>query len=139
MVGAEDFINQGIHLRKVLDLKGNHLMEDALAILIKNGDMSRHLKKANKVYHARLQNLTSLLDTRMPDIIDYTVPMGGMAIWAKMKPPYSLKAMSAFAAKKGLYISDGRFYMENAARIGFAALTQQEMQEAVEILSLAFR
>ncbi|WP_343673932.1 PLP-dependent aminotransferase family protein [Chitinophaga sp.] len=134
LVGAEDFIQQGIYLRKLLDLKGNHLMEDALAILIKNGDMSRHLKKANKVYHTRLQHLTTLLDTRLPGIVEYSVPMGGMAIWTQFKVP--LKALSAHAAKQGVYISDGSFYMaKNACRIGFASLTMQEMEEAITILA----
>lgn len=134
LVGAEDFIQQGIYLRKLLDLKGNHLMEDALAILIKNGDMSRHLKKANKVYHTRLQHLTTLLDTCMPGAVEYTVPMGGMAIWSQFKVP--LKTLSAHAAKQGLYISDGSFYMvKNACRIGFASLTTQEMDEAITILA----
>ncbi|WPV70399.1 PLP-dependent aminotransferase family protein [Chitinophaga sp. LS1] len=134
MVGAEDFIQQGIYLRKLLDLKGNHLMEDALAILIKNGDMSRHLKKANKVYHTRLQHLTTLLDTHMPGVVEYTVPMGGMAIWSQFKVP--LKTLSAHAAKQGLYISDGSFYMvKNACRIGFASLTTAEMEEAITILA----
>lgn len=134
LVGAEDFIQQGIYLRKLLDLKGNHLMEDALAVLIKNGDMSRHLKKANKVYHTRLQHLTTLLDTQLPGIVEYTVPMGGMAIWSQFKVP--LKALSANAAKQGLYISDGSFYVvKNACRIGFASLTTQEMEEAISILA----
>lgn len=136
MVGAEDFIRQGTHLRKILDLKGNHLMEDALAILIRNGDVSRHLKKANRVYQQRLQNLTTLLDTQLADVIAYNMPMGGMAVWTQFKAPYSLKELSARAAKKGLYISDGRGYpVENACRIGFASLSTDEMKAAIDILS----
>lgn len=134
LIGAEDFIQQGIYLRKLLDLKGNHLMEDALAVLIKNGDMSRHLKKANKVYHARLQHLTTLLDTHLQQTVQYSVPMGGMAIWTQFKVP--LKSLSAHAAKQGLYISDGTNYMvENACRIGFASLSESEMTEAITILA----
>ncbi|WP_343689371.1 PLP-dependent aminotransferase family protein [Chitinophaga sp.] len=134
LVGAEDFIQQGMYLRKLLDLKGNHLMEDALAVLIKNGDISRHLKKANKVYHTRLQHLTTLLDTRLREVVEYTVPTGGMAVWAQFKIP--LKQLSAHATKQGLYISDGTSYMaENSCRIGFASLNTQEMEQAITILA----
>ncbi|WP_440134909.1 PLP-dependent aminotransferase family protein [Chitinophaga sancti] len=134
LVGAEDFVQQGIYLRKLLDLKGNHLMEDALAILINNGDISRHLKKANRIYQSRLLHLTSLLDTHLQHTVEYTVPMGGMAIWTRFKVP--LKTLSANAAKQGLYISDGSNYMvENACRIGFASLSEAEMTEAVTILA----
>lgn len=136
MVGAEDFIRQGTHLRKILDLKGNHIMEEALGVLIKNGDVSRHLKKANRVYLQRLQHLTTLLDTQLKDVISYNVPMGGMAVWTPFNAPYALKEISARAAKKGLYISDGRGYpVENACRIGFASLNMEEMKEAIDILS----
>ncbi|SFW79999.1 aminotransferase-like domain-containing protein [Chitinophaga sancti] len=134
LVGAEDFVQQGIYLRKLLDLKGNHLMEDALAILINNGDISRHLKKANRIYQSRLLHLTTLLDTHLQHTVEYTVPMGGMAIWTRFKVP--LKTLSANAAKQGLYISDGSNYMvENACRIGFASLSEAEMTEAVTILA----
>lgn len=134
LVGAEDFIQQAMYLRKLLDLKGNHLMEDALAILIKNGDISRHLKKANKIYHSRLQHLSILLDTHLQGAVEYTVPMGGMAIWTQFKVP--LRQLSAQAAKQGLYISDGTNYkVENACRIGFASLNTQEMEAAVRILA----
>ena len=135
LIGAADFIQQGIHLRKLLDLKGNHLMEDALAVLIRNGDISRHLKKANKIYHGRLNNLVHLLDTRLKDVVAFKAPSGGMAIWTRFLAPYSLKALSSYAARQGLFITDGSNYgVDNALRIGFAAMTTDEMEEAITIL-----
>jgi len=140
MVGPEEFIGQAIYLRRLIELRGDNNMEDALAVLIRNGDVGRHLKKVNKIYEVRRDRLCYLLDSRLGDVVSYRKPSGGMAVWASFGRKYLLKTVAEKAGKQGVYISNGLMYnthntVYNSVRMGFAGLTEEEMEEAIGILA----
>lgn len=140
MIAAADFITQAVYLRRLIDLRGDHIMENALAALIENGDIARHLKKANKIYAERRDHLCAMLDLHLKDAVTYNKPAGGMAIWVVFNKEYPLENIAAKAAKLGLYISDGKPFNTaennyNAFRFGFASLNLQEISEAVNIIA----
>ena len=71
----------------------------------------------------------------MGDVIDFRIPDGGMAIWAKFNEQVLLLELSKKVTKKGLYLSDGATYGNlNACRMGFASMNLKEIEEAVGIL-----
>lgn len=135
MIGPDDFIEEVAYLRRLIDLRGDYLMEEALATLLVNGDISRHLKKSNKIYEQRRDNLCTLLQQYLPDVITFDPPNGGMALWARFKKEHALPAIAARAANVGLAMSNGVAFNTdqdfNATRIGFASLTTEEMEEAI--------
>ena len=140
MVGPEDFIGQAIYLRRLIDLRGDNNMEDALAALIRNGDVGRHLKKVNRIYEVRRDRLCHLLDSKLRGVVNYCKPSGGMAVWASFGRKYPLKTVAEKVGKQGVYISNGLMYNThdtayNSVRIGFAGLTEEEMEEAIGILA----
>ncbi|AXY76442.1 PLP-dependent aminotransferase family protein [Paraflavitalea soli] len=53
MVAPDNFIKQAVNLRRLVDSRGDNLMEATVANLMKNGDIGRHIKKSNKTYHER--------------------------------------------------------------------------------------
>jgi len=139
MVGPEAFIVEATYLRRLIELRGDNHMEDALAELIRNGDVGRHLKKVNRIYQGRRDHLCELLDSYLGDVIDYRKPSGGMAIWARFNKRAPVKELAGKALKMGLYMSDGQAYNThnrdyNAIRFGFASLSEEEMDEAVRIM-----
>lgn len=142
MTAPADFIQEATHLRFMIDLRGDHLLEDALAALITNGDISRHLKKSNKLYYDRRNNLCDLFETQLKDVVRFEKPSGGMAVWVQFDPAYPLANISENAAANGLYISrsyqfHGNEKDRNSIRMGFASLTETEMKAAIEILCRA--
>lgn len=139
MVAPADFIRQAIQMRMIIDLRADHVLEDALAALIQNGDIGRYLKKANKAYFDRLNNLCTLLDQELKGIVSFERPSGGMAIWANFNEAYPLAKVADAAISKGLYISSGIHYHgnpqhNNSIRMGFATMNIAEMNAAIEIL-----
>jgi GntR family transcriptional regulator / MocR family aminotransferase len=140
MIAATDFLKQAIYLRRIIDLRGDHVMEESLAALLSNGDISRHLKKVNKIYCERRDYLCTLLDTYLKEVVQYTKPDGGMAIWLVFDKRYPLSEISVRAAKYGLFINNGKLFDSpdvsyNALRFGFASLNFEEMNEVVEIIA----
>ncbi len=130
MVAPQNFITQCTALRNVIDVGGDGYMQNALAAMIKEGELKRHLKKAKKIYHSRRDYLDALLRKKLGRYATYLLPTGGMAIWIKLLPQYPI---SQLLAMNGLTIK--RVSIEqNAFRFGFASMDEQELENAVDLL-----
>lgn len=144
MVAPENFIRECMRLRRLIDIRGDNLMEEALAVLFNNGDMQKHLKKSLKLYHQRRDMFCTLLKNEIGKQVVFEKPSGGMALWVKFNAKNPLPAVAQHASAMGLYMSDGGFYNSaginyNALRMGFASLNEKEMEESVRILKKALK
>lgn len=139
MVAAADFIEQAVYLRKLIELKGDNIMEDSLAALIDNGDIARHLKKVNKIFAQRRDYLCNAFSEKLQNVLSFTRPDGGLALWTVFDKKYPLESISIKAAKQGLFINDGKIFDHsdqkyNALRFGFASLNEAEVDEVIRII-----
>ncbi len=145
VVAPQNLMTQLKRLRRMIDRQGEQLMEEAMANLLKNGDIGRHLKKANKIYHERRDSLCTLLSEHLGEHVSFKIPQGGFAIWVKYLNGLDTAAVSQKAAEMGLSISSGSDYWyhsdENRTfiRLGFASLNLKEQEDAVGILGRAVR
>lgn len=130
MVAPKNFISQCTALRNLIDIGGDGYMQNALAILIKEGELKRHLKKAKKIYHHRRDFLDVLLKEKLHKYISYTLPTGGMAIYIKLRPEYSVDHLKETQLLKILKV----YNEQNAFRFGFASMNEEELKAAVNAL-----
>jgi GntR family transcriptional regulator / MocR family aminotransferase len=143
MVAPANLIEQAANLRKLVDRQGEQLMEEAMANLLRNGDIDRHLKKAGKIYHERRDLLCALLERHLKGRVEFSEPCGGFAVWARFMGGLTTRAVAAQAQRLGLAIADGEDYWHlkdgprNGVRLGFASLNEKEMEEAVGLLRKA--
>jgi GntR family transcriptional regulator/MocR family aminotransferase len=138
MVAGANFIKEAANLRRLIDIRGDDVFEEALAALFANGTMQRHFKKSVKLYQQRRDLLCERLQELTP-YISFTKPAGGMAVWTRFNKKISLPDVARRAAEHGLSMSDGSTYNYgnenyNALRIGFASLNEKEIEESVSIL-----
>lgn len=139
MAGPSAFIEAASSLRELIDRQGDTLLEEAFAVMFDNGEMERHFRKTLKIYKQRRNLFCQLLKSDFNDVIEFKIPEGGLAVWTTFDKGIDLVKMSENAAKKGLYIDDGKFYKNevfstNALRMGFASLGEKEMTKAFGIL-----
>ncbi len=137
VAAAPDLIAAMGRRRRIVDRQGDNLAEAAVALLFREGEIRRHLKKAHRTYQQRRDFCCGQLRASLGDAIDFAVPTGGMAIWARFDPALPLSELSARAAARGLYLSDGSAYAQsglNATRMGFASMTEEEMAQAAALL-----
>jgi GntR family transcriptional regulator / MocR family aminotransferase len=145
MVAPRNFLEQAARLRRLIDRQGEQLLEEAMANLLKNGDIGRHLKKAHKLYKERRDLLCRLLSENLSDHLSFKVPDGGFAVWAGYLNGLEPAKVAAKAADIGLTIRDGHdyyhneHYKNNSIRLGFASLNVVEMEEAVGLLGKAIK
>ncbi|HTE00659.1 MAG TPA: PLP-dependent aminotransferase family protein [Mucilaginibacter sp.] len=142
VVAPANLLTQLTRLRRMIDRQGEQLLEEAMANLLKNGDISRHLKKANKIYHERRDVLCQLLNQQLGDKVSLKIPDGGFAIWLKYLNGLHASSVAEKAAGMGLSVGNGRdYYYDNHnhsfVRLGFASLNLKELADAVEILGRA--
>ena len=139
LVAPVNLIEQATHLRRLIDRQGELLMEEAMANLLRNGDIDRHLKKANKIYHERRDRLCGLLRSELGSRVAFCEPSGGFAIYTHFHG-MPVREIQAAAARLGVGMGNGEDYWhdakrrENAVRLGFASMNEKELEEAVGVL-----
>jgi len=142
MVAPEKFIHAAAKKRMLIDLRGDVFTEQVVSGLLENGDLTRLIQKANKLYRGRCHHLSDILSSDLGDALDFTRPGGGMALWLKFKADLPLAKVIGKAAPMGLKFT-GSVYAEgsrakyNALRFGFASQEEKQLEQAVEILRLS--
>ncbi|CAL1518963.1 PLP-dependent aminotransferase family protein [Chitinophaga sp. MM2321] len=140
MIAPVSFIAEAGRRRRLMDLRGDNLSEEGLAAMLANGIIERHLKKSKKIYRERRDLLCHLLEVKLGDLVQFTPPSGGMALWLQFTGNASLPAIAAKAATQGLLMSSGSNYHyiakpQHAMRFGFASLNEKELTAVVTILT----
>lgn len=130
MVAPRNFIDQCTALRKIIDVGGDGYMQNALAALIGNGELKRHLKKAKKCYHVRRDFLDKLLKEKLNSYVSYSLPTGGMSIWIRLNPGLDIRQLVKIADLKIVHWD----LDSQAFRFGFASMNDKELIQAVDAL-----
>jgi GntR family transcriptional regulator / MocR family aminotransferase len=144
IVAPENLILELSKVRQLIDTQGDPIMELALIEMFEEGHIKRHMKKALLAYHKRRDLVCSLLKENLSDIIDFKIPDGGLAIWAKFHKSVPLPPLSEKLKAQGLILSNGLIHNTssvslNATRIGFGWMNEQEAAQAVELLAKTIR
>jgi GntR family transcriptional regulator / MocR family aminotransferase len=141
VVAPPSVIEAMANLRRIIDRQGDNLLESAVATLFRDGEMRRHLKKAQKTYHARRDLFCDLLQQELGDVVHFVKPTGGLAVWARFDASRKLVDVARKSRELGLLISDGSHYGShlNAARLGFAATNEVEIEQGMRLLKKAVR
>jgi GntR family transcriptional regulator/MocR family aminotransferase len=140
VVAPENLILELCRRRQLIDTQGDAIMELALAEMFEDGTIKRHMKKAQLVYHQRRDFLCGLLQQHLPDVIEFKVPDGGLAIWARFHKSVPLPPLTEKLRAKGLILSNGLIHNNtpvslNATRMGFAWMNEQEAENAVLLMA----
>lgn len=140
VVAPANLILELTRFRQLIDTQGDPIMELTLAEMFADGSIKRHMKKALNEYHRRRDFMCSALAQKLPGIIDFKVPDGGLAIWAKFNKAVPLPPLSAKLREQGVILSNGLIHDNssipmNATRMGFAWMNSKEAERAIQILA----
>ena len=142
LVASAKLIHSLSSLRRILDRQGDLVLEEAIAELLENGTIRRHLRKSWKLYKERRDKCCTYLDAAFGDVFDFQPPKGGLAIWSKIAENFPVEKLRSNAMKLGLHLFDPSFesqHMINGARFGFASLNQEELDISVDLLKQVIR
>jgi GntR family transcriptional regulator/MocR family aminotransferase len=128
--------------RSYVDTQGDQVLEYAIAELIEDGTIQRHIRRMRREYGARRDTLVTALRDQLGDRVSFDVPAGGIALWVQAKGGLDVDAWSHAAAARGAmmvtaasYTLDGR--PQPFLRLGFASLNATELLEGVRRIAAA--
>jgi GntR family transcriptional regulator / MocR family aminotransferase len=126
--------------RALLDTQGDGALESAVAELIEDGDVQRHVRKSRRIYRARRDAMVALLRKQLGDAITVEVPVGGTALWVRVAAGIDIERWCQAAAARGVIFETGdRFSFDNEqlpyVRLGYAGYREAELADAVRLLA----
>lgn len=140
LVAPENLIQEMGKFRRIVDRQGDMLMEQALAEMLREREIQRHLKKALKIYQERRDALCALLNAELREYVRFSAPPGGLSIWTQWNSDLNLLRISKNCLAQNLYLPHKLLYQTGkvtAMRLGFGNLDLEEMQQAIEKLKRA--
>ncbi|MCW9707086.1 PLP-dependent aminotransferase family protein [Fodinibius salsisoli] len=136
MTAPNNIIQKARKIRRIVDRQGDQILEKALAELIQEGEVRRHLRKTLNIYNKRRNIFCRLLREKLSDYLHFNIPDGGMALWLQFDTPLNPDRFCGELEDEGIFLSPDNLYeMTNgkyAVRIGFASLNEEEIEQTVE-------
>lgn len=125
-----------------IDRQGDRLSERAIAELLEDGELQRHVWRAKRIYQARRDHCVAALREAFGDLMDVETPSGGMALWVRLDRSIDVAAFAAESEKRGVLFQPGHLFVQGNrpiphARIGYGCLNEAEMREAISRLRKA--
>ncbi len=129
-------------LRLAFDRQGDMVLERAMADLMEDGEVARHLNRMHVVYRRRRDVLCAALLRELGDRIQVDAPQGGLALWVRVHEDLDVDAWAARALAQGVAFQPGRqFAFEGGPvqgfRMGFANYAEPELEEVALRMRLA--
>jgi GntR family transcriptional regulator / MocR family aminotransferase len=134
VVGPGPLISRMNALRATYDRHGDAVLERAMAELMEDGELQRHLNRMDKVYRSRRDALFAGLAAALPGVLRVAAPPGGLAIWARVEGKVDVDAWAARALERGVSFQPGRRFSFDGSpvaglRLGFSNYPEPELQE----------
>lgn len=126
-------------LRKIIDVQGDNIMEQAVLQLIKDGTVKRHIKKSTIYYKSKRDFTAKLLKKHFQNKATFSIPDGGLAFWIVPNKKINWQQVSQKMEQKGIKIITPDVYSfdetVNGIRLGYGSLSEQELEEGIIVLS----
>ena len=91
-------------LRKIIDVQGDSIMEQAVLQLIKDDTIKRHIKKATNHYRTKRDFMATVLNKHIKNKATYAIPEGGLAFWIVPNKQMDWPQISKKLIRKGIKI-----------------------------------
>jgi GntR family transcriptional regulator / MocR family aminotransferase len=143
VVASTPLIERLTRERFAVDRQGDHVLEAAVAELVEDGELERHSRKMRRLYLARRNALVTALDRHLGPRFVPVVPAGGMALWGRVAGRVDIEHWRAECLARGVLFMTARDFAFDSrvspfARLGFAALTESELEEAARRMAAAW-
>jgi GntR family transcriptional regulator/MocR family aminotransferase len=144
VVAAAPVIEALARLRASADRQGDAVLELAVAELIADGELARHIRKMRGVYRARRDALLDALARELRGVVTVTAPPGGMTLWGRVDDAVDLDAWRRRALARGVALAIGRDLHVDArprpfVRFAYARHDEAELIDAVRRMRRALR
>lgn len=143
IIAHEGLIERLGRVRRSTEHQGDRVLEWAVADLIRDGELARHLRRVRKIYEARRDFLVDRLRGEFGSLLTIEVPQGGLGLWARVSETVDAKTWVQNMAHCGLTLNAPESFFldtpEACLRIGFSQADEVELEEAVKRMKQALK
>lgn len=144
VVAPRTLIEQVAAHRSSVDTQGDHVLEYAVAELLEDGAIQRHIRRMRREYGARRDVLVAALHEQLDDHVTFDIPAGGIALWVRARRGLDVELWARSARARGAVIVTAAAFTlderpQSFLRLGFASLNADELREGVRRLTAARR
>ena len=144
VVAPPPVIDAMTSIRVATDLQGDLPMECAIAELFRTGELDRHVRRMRRVYRARRDALVAALSHELGSALTFTVPSGGMSLWAHVSAGIDVDEWAHHALAHGVAFRGGRMYdfkgqSQPFTRLGFSFHNEAELVESARRMRVALQ
>ena len=144
LLAPDALLDRLVSVRVATDLQGDAAVECALAELLEDGELLRHVRRMRNVYARRRDALAEALLAHLGGVLSFRVPDGGMALWARVEDGLDLPAWEAAGEAEGVQFRGARVHdfhgrEQPFLRLGFTFHDEAELAEAARRMARAHR
>ncbi|ASK29177.1 GntR family transcriptional regulator [Chryseobacterium sp. T16E-39] len=125
-------------LRKIIDVQGDVIMEQAVLQLIKEGAVKKHIKKATIHYRNKRDFVHELLKEHLNDWADFILPEGGLAFWIVPKVKLNWDTVTGLLLINKVNIIHPEHYSFNATvngfRLSYGSLSEEHLEQSIKVI-----
>lgn len=142
-LAPNSIIESMTRLRLCIDRQGSPIEEATLTELFEDGLMERHIRRMTRLYKKRRDVLCGALREQFPKTLDFSIPKGGMAVWAKIIDGTPPESWAELALKEGVQFTTGSEYSFDRQskpylRLGYALQDEESILKAVQRMKAAY-
>jgi GntR family transcriptional regulator/MocR family aminotransferase len=125
--------------RKIIDVQGDNIMEEAILQLINDGEIKRHLKRTTLIYKTKRDFFEEICANYLKGKATYNKPEGGLAYWIVPVKKVDVIDIANKLLKKGIKIISADTFSFGSPilgfRLGYASLTEKQIEEGIIAIS----
>jgi GntR family transcriptional regulator/MocR family aminotransferase len=119
--------------------QGDQILEYAVTDLIEDGELARHVRKMRRIYASRRDALAELLTRELGGVLSFTLPAGGVTIWARADDGVKLEPWRDRALARGVAFATAKDFALDGRprpylRLGYARYDEAELGDAIRRL-----
>jgi GntR family transcriptional regulator/MocR family aminotransferase len=137
VIAARDLLVRMALERALVDRQGDAVLECAVAELLEDGEVQRHVWRTRRIYHGRRDALCAAIDHHFENVLAYVRPPGGLALWAQVHASIDLEDWRSRAAERGVHFQTGSQFAVDGSflpflRLGYATLDERALPTAID-------
>lgn len=130
-------------IKESVDLETSALIQRTLSAFLAEGHLDAHLARVRATYRARRDRMVDLIARHFPPGTRWSMPRGGMFIWAELPGDVDTLALLPAAIEAGVaYIPGAAFASaggHDAMRLNFSNASPEHLESGLETLGRVLR
>ncbi len=128
-----------VELKRVQDCGTSPLVQAALDVFIRGGELQRHLERVRPAYLERRDCMMDALQRHFPEEATWNRPVGGLFVWVTLPANFDGQDLFLAARQHGVHYSRGDLFHgdgggHNTLRMAFSSATPAEIEDGVRTL-----